>query len=129
MIETASVVDTYIAFWNAPDEARRRAMLEEAFAPYARYIGPLVETEGHDGIAAMASRFKENLAGYEIRRTSDVDAHHYVLRYTWQIVPPDGGEVFAAGVDFCELASDGRIGSVTMFLDVAPAGMGEHQNA
>lgn len=126
MIDVVPVVGTYFAFWNEPDEARRRTLVAETFAADARYVGPLVEGDGHEGIAAMATQMKGHLADYQFTRTSEVDAHHDVLRYRWEIVLAGGGELLAAGIDFCRLDAEGRIQSVSAFLDVAPAGVGDH---
>ena len=125
MTDVNTVVDRYVAFWNESDAARRDALVADVFAPDAQYAGPLVEGAGLDGIAMLATRLKEHLSDFRFNRTSDVDAHHDVVRYGWELVPAGGGEVFAAGVDFCRVV-DGKMQSVSAFLDVGPQGVGEH---
>ena len=126
MIDVVPIVEMYFAFWNEPDEARRQTLIAETFAADASYAGPPVEGDGREGIAALANQMKGHLAGYLFNRTSEVDAQHDVLRYTWEIVPVDGGQPLAAGIDFCKLDPEGRIQAVSVFLDVAPAGVGDH---
>ena len=48
-----------------------------------------------------------------------VDAHSGHVRFGWHLAP-DGGPALAAGVDFGVIAGDGRLETITGFLDHAP---------
>ena len=50
----------------------------------------------------------------------EVDTHHNVMRFSWELVPAAGGESLAIGFDVAEIEDDGRIGGVLGFLDKAP---------
>jgi hypothetical protein len=49
-----------------------------------------------------------------------IDAHHNVVRFSWELVPASGGESLAIGFDVAVTQQDGRIASVLGFLDKAP---------
>jgi hypothetical protein len=51
----------------------------------------------------------------------NVDAHHNVLRFSWELVPAAGGDPLAIGFDVAVTRADGRIGNLVGFLDKAPA--------
>jgi hypothetical protein len=52
-------------------------------------------------------------------RTSAVDEHHGQLRFAWAIQTPGGVEV-VKGIDFGELAEDGRLRRITGFYGPPP---------
>ena len=56
-----------------------------------------------------------NDPGRRIVRTSEVDAHHFVCRFNWQLMRGDGTRG-AESVDFVEFAADGKICRVTGFF-------------
>ena len=113
------LIDTYIACWNEADAAHRAALAGEAFAQASTYIDPLMEGRGPDGIAAMIGAAQAHFPGLRFRRSGKVDAHHNLLRFTWELAAGDGPAI-AAGTDFAELADDGRFTRVTGFIDLAP---------
>jgi hypothetical protein len=53
MTDIATTIDRYIAAWNEPDDARRRAIVGETWAEDGSYLDPLMAGEGPDQIAAM----------------------------------------------------------------------------
>mgnify|MGYP005859772519 CR=1 FL=1 len=57
--------------------------------------------------------------GHTFRRTTEVDHHHDVLRFDWELLAPDGSVVIA-GIDVGTLGPDGRLQAITGFFgDVA----------
>jgi hypothetical protein len=58
---------------------------------------------------------------FRLSAVSDVDIHHNVMRFWWELVPTSGGEPLAIGFDVAVTRNDGRIGRVVGFLDKAPA--------
>src|SRR3954468_21714865 len=110
-----TVVDAYIASWNEGDEARRRELVARAFADDARYLDPLMAGEGTDGITAMIGAAQTQFPGHRFELSFGPDAHNDVARFAWQLVG-DNGPV-AGGTDFATLAGDGRLHTVTGFLE------------
>jgi hypothetical protein len=124
MSDIVTVVDAYMAMWNETDPLRRAAHIERAWAGEARYVGPLLEAEGHGALSEMVAGVHAQFPGHRFRRVSGADAHHDQLRFAWALVGPDGS-VTAAGIDLGELATDGRLRRVTGFFGELPGGVAE----
>lgn len=118
MPEVHEVVDRYIASWNETDPARRRELIERTWTEDGQYLDPLLAGEGQEGINAMIEAVQARFPGYRFRRTSEIDAHHDRVRFSWEL-GPDGDAALAGGLDFGVIA-DGRLRSITGFLDFAP---------
>ena len=110
-----TTIDRYFDMWNTEDEADRRAAIADAWATDARYVDPLLEADGHDGLAAMVAGVQAHYPGQRFRRTTDVDAHHDVVRFGWELFAPDG-TVTVAGIDIGELDGDGKLRRITGFF-------------
>ena len=115
------MIDTYFDLWNEPDASRREELVRSVFTDDGRHVDPLADVRGHDELAAMIAGVQERFPGHALTRTSGVDAHHDVLRYTWRLAAPDGTVVVDA-TDVVELADDGRFRTVTAFFGAPPAG-------
>jgi hypothetical protein len=118
MTDVDSMIDRYIAIWNERDANLRLELISDTWSEDASYLDPLMGGEGHGGINAMVAGIQTQFPGYRFRRTSDVDAHHDRVRFGWEL-GPEGGPAFAGGVDF-GVVVDGRLRSITGFLDFAP---------
>jgi hypothetical protein len=116
------LADAYVASWNETDPARRLAAIARVWSERGAYRDPLMASDGHAGIDAMIAGVQAKFAGFVLHRTSKVDSHNGNLRFTWSLGPADGPAV-VEGVDFCQLAPDGRLASVVGFIDKAPAGL------
>ena len=114
------VVDRYFAAWNEIDAVRRRALIAQTWVDDASYLDPLMQGQGHAGIDAMIAAVQERFAGHQFHLTGAVDAHHDRIRFAWELAPESGVAV-VAGTDFGVVAADGRLRSITGFLDHMPA--------
>ena len=123
MPEVHEVVDRYIATWNETDPARRRELIERTWTEDGEYLDPLMAGEGQEGVDAMIEAVQARFPGYRFRRTSEIDAHHDRVRFSWEL-GPDGDAALAGGLDFGVIA-DGRLQSITGFLDFAPSPNGK----
>ena len=116
------LVDRYIDIWNESDAEARRSAVASVWADGARYVDPIADVTGPDQISALIGSIQEQVPGHEFRLVDGhVDAHHNVMRFSWELVPSSGGEPLAIGFDVAETGDDGRIRSVLGFLDKAPA--------
>lgn len=125
MTDFTALAERYVAAFNETDPAARTQRVAELFAADARYVDPLADVTGHDGVDGFLAAAREKLAGFEFRLLGDVDAHHDRARFRWQAAPP---EVFAAGeeppvigFDVVVVDGGGRIAQVHGFLDALPA--------
>jgi hypothetical protein len=119
MTNPKDLVDRYFSMWNETDAERRRDLIAKTWTENARYVDPMLEGEGRKGIDAMVAAVHQRFPGYKFRRTSEIDQHHDRVRFSWELAP-EGGPVFADGVDFGVVAADGRLEAITGFIDHAP---------
>jgi hypothetical protein len=117
MTHVATVIDTYIATWNELDPELRRKLVEETWSEDASYVDPLMSGEGQAGIDAMIAAAQGQFPGHRFELVDEPVSHHDRVRFTWQLVPAEGGEAVAVGLDFATIAPDGRLRDVTGFLE------------
>jgi len=119
MADPAQLIDGYIATWNEKDPDRRRALVDSTFTDDADYLDPLMHGAGRHAIDAMIAGVQQRYADYRFELADGPDAHNDRVRFAWHLVANDTGESIATGYDFGTLAPDGRLRSVTGFLEVA----------
>jgi ketosteroid isomerase-like protein len=121
-MDAVQLVERYLDTWNEPDPRARDAAVEAVWAEDARYVDPLAAVAGRDQIAGLIGAVQQQVPGHVFRLIDrDVDAHHNVMRFWWELVPEQGGDSLAIGFDVATTTDDGRIESVLGFLDKAPA--------
>jgi hypothetical protein len=119
MADVKTIVGNYIAIWNEPDADARRAIIARTFSDDASYLDPIMAGEGPQGIDAMVAGAQAQFPGQRFELVAGPDHHHDRVRFAWRMVGEDGGGEVARGVDFATLADDGRLRSVTGFLEPA----------
>jgi hypothetical protein len=111
-----ALIDGYCAAWGEAEPARRSAMLAQVMADDATYTDPTARVAGVAALVAHIGTVLAAMPGAKISRTSEVDAHHDVARFAWQMTLADG-TALPEGVDFVDLAPDGaRIRGITGFF-------------
>jgi SnoaL-like domain len=115
-----TTVNRYIDAWNETDADRRRALVTEVWTDDGTYLDPLMSGAGHDSIAAMIGVAQQQFPEHRFELSHGPDAHNDRVRFAWQLYGPNGDEPVAGGTDFALVADDGRLRSVTGFLE-APA--------
>jgi len=120
MPTTSEIVAAYGAAWNEPDEAKRRELLELSWADDGVFQDPRDRAEGREALLALMAGFRQAFAGGSIVLTSGLDEHHGLIRFTWRIDDAQGTSVLE-GIDFGELAPDGRIKLIAGFWGPPPA--------
>jgi len=114
------VVEAYGASWNEPDESKRRELLDLSWADDGVFEDPRDRAEGREALLKLIAGFREAIQGASIVPTSGVDEHHGLIRFTWRIDDPQG-KALLEGIDFGELAPDGRIKRIVGFWGPPPA--------
>jgi ketosteroid isomerase-like protein len=114
--QAGAIASRYIAAWGEADAVRRRALIADVFTPDAVYLDPMVRSAGHDGLDAMIGAVQQQFAGLHFKLHGKQDGHNDVVRFSWTL-GADGAEPVAYGTDIAVVAADGRISSVTGFLD------------
>ena len=118
MADTDTLVNNYIAMWNETDPDRRRELVAETVTDDADYVDPVMDGAGIDGISTMIGGAQSQFPGHRFALVAGPEAHHDRVRFTWSLAA-DGGAPVAIGVDFVDLADDGRMRSITGFLEPA----------
>ena len=111
-------LDHMLAAWNEPDPVLVRHHLERAVAPGVEFVDPSVATHGIDEFETNVHRVQGSLPGANYSRTSGVDSHHQLHRYSWQI--SRGGVVLLSGFDVTETDEHGQVTRVLGFFGPLP---------
>ena len=117
MTDVTTVVETYLDAWNETDPDVRRRLIEQTWTEDASYLDPLMAGEGRDGIDTMIAAAQQAYPGHRFELAQGPDAHNDRVRFTWHLHGPDGNGPVAVGIDFGTVAADGRLRTVTGFLE------------
>jgi hypothetical protein len=112
-------VAAYLKAWNVTDPAERAELLSRATTDDVRYVDPLADVTGRDGLSAVIGQVQAQFPGVPLTLHSGPDTHHDVVRFSWALAPA-GGEPVVIGTDSVLLAGDGRFALVTGYLDKVP---------
>ena len=118
MPDPMTIVRTYIEMWNESDPHRRTELVSETLTADASYLDPLMSGTGVQEISDMIGAAQQQFPGHRFELVSGPDVHHDRMRFTWSLGPA-AGEPVAVGVDFATIADDGRMRTVTGFLEAA----------
>ncbi|MEW1771963.1 isomerase [Streptomyces sp. NPDC086777] len=123
MTEIAERLDAYVRFWNTGTEHEQRACAEAAFTDGVEYRAQIGVLGGAQALIDFRNEFAAHMGPVALRLREEPQIHHGRARLRWEILTGDGAETsFATGTDVLHLEEDGRISSVTVFLDRAPEG-------
>lgn len=117
-----TVVERYVDFWNADTAAEQQRLATEVLAENITYHAPVGLTRGAGELIGFRDQFAAHAPDYAFRARRQPERHHDRARLQWELMT--GGESFATGTDVLEVGADGRISSITSFLDRAPEGFG-----
>jgi hypothetical protein len=118
MQDAKMIAEDYIAFWNAAEPARRRALFESGWRPGASYADPLMRGVGAEEIARLVAGAQAQFPGFRFRLKGAPDGHGEFVRFAWEL-GPEGVAATIEGSDVLRL-KDGRIAEVIGFLDKVP---------
>lgn len=121
MAEHTDIVARYIAVWNETDATQQQALIARTWTEDAHYQDPLMQADGHAGIATLVQGVQQKFPAFRFRQLGTPDGHDRYLRFAWEL-GPESGPAPIAGSDVAILADDGRIQQVIGFLDRVPAG-------
>jgi hypothetical protein len=101
------LIDRYCEVWSEPGSSRRAELLAQVWARDATYIDPHVHATGSGELLAHIEKVLARRPGAKVLRTSAVDVHHGVARFSWHVVQADGSAL-PDGLDIAEFSSDGK---------------------
>jgi SnoaL-like protein len=117
-MDVSEIVATYGAAWNELEQAKRTALLEASWADDGVYQDPSGIAKGRAALVAYIGEFHEGNPGHTVEQASGVDAYDAGLRWAW--VTRNGDQIALEGMDFAELAPDGRIKRIVGFFGPLP---------
>lgn len=120
MTDVTTTIDGYFAVWNETDPARRRELIADTWSEDASYLDPMLAADGPEGIDTMVTAVQQQFPGHQFRLAGPVDSHHDRIRFLWELTGPNGAGAVIAGLDIGIIAPDGRLRSITGFLDKLP---------
>jgi hypothetical protein len=120
MTDVNTIANGYIELWNERTPSRRREMLATNWTADAKYVDPLMSGDGHDGVDALIAGVQQRFPDFKFKLIGKANGHGDHLRFCWGL-GPDGVDSPIKGTDFAVL-KDGRIRSITGFLDQVPQG-------
>ena len=128
-VDQRSVDEALLAYaeaWNTPDATKRRELLDIGLSDDCSYTDPAYEVRGKEELAehigrSLSGEAYDGLgAGARIPLSSGLDQHHGMFRFTWVLIEPQEQQILLEGMDFVELAADGRLQRITGFFGAFP---------
>ncbi|WP_154795283.1 isomerase [Occultella kanbiaonis] len=126
-ITTDTLLHDYARFWNTADLAERSRIAAGVFSEDVDYHAAVGVLIGAQALGGFRDEFVAHMGEATLMHHGEPDRLTDRVRLRWEIVLADGTS-FAAGTDVLVLAGDGRISSVTAFLDRAPEGFADHHD-
>jgi hypothetical protein len=120
MTDAQTIANRYIDLWNERTPARRREILGQHWAKDVSYVDPLMSGDGHDGVDALIAGVQQRFPDFKFTLIGEPNGYGDHVRFSWGL-GPEGTDSPIKGTDFA-VFSDGRIRSITGFLDQVPAG-------
>lgn len=115
-MDVSGLIDRYCQVWTEVDTDRRSELPAGVWATGATYTDPSTHAVGAAELLAHIAKVQAKRPGARVLRTSEVDLHHGVVRFAWQVVQGDG-VVLPEGLDLAFLIPDGaKIGRVIGFF-------------
>ena len=119
MTDLQTIAENYVAAWNEAEPAAREALLARTFTPDIAYRDPIMQGDGHAGIAALIEGVHKQFPGFRFSLRGEPDGFGNIIRFSWNLGPA-GSEAVVEGTDI-GVVEDGRLKTVTGFLDKVPA--------
>jgi hypothetical protein len=109
--ELNELVARYIAAGNEPDPDQRRALVVDLWNETAIRYNHAGRQDGRDAIAdAVASTYARfGARGLRFRPIGSPVGHHQALKFGWEMVAAETGEVDSIGTTFLLLTLDNMI--------------------
>jgi hypothetical protein len=120
MTDAAKIAERYIDLWNETDARSRKQLIASAWTEDATYVDPMMKGQGHAEIDALVGAVHERFPGHRFTLAGAPDGHGDGLRFSWMLAAPNAAPI-AHGTDFGVVATDGRLKSISGFLDQVKA--------
>ena len=120
MTDHNTIARRYIDLWNERTPGAAARCWRRTGPRTPRYVDPLMSGDGHDGVDALISGVQQRFPDFKFKLIGEPNGFGDHVRFSWGL-GPDGADSPIKGTDFAVLR-DGRIRSITGFLDQVPPG-------
>src|SRR5579859_5197659 len=106
------LVEQYMQIWNEPDAALRRASIAKIWTEDGVQFTTANEYRGYEALEKRVFSAHEQFVeqgGFVFRPSGDFAEHHHAIKFSWEMLPANGGVVAAVGTIFLLLSDDGRV--------------------
>ena len=113
------LLERYVAAWHEPDLERRAAAVRALWDEHGALVNGIAEYRGWAAVATAITRSHDAWVGtgHRFRQARQPVSHHDAIRFSWEMVAPDGATVISTGTNVLMLSGDGRILSDYQFTD------------
>jgi hypothetical protein len=131
------IVDRYVAVWNETDPSRRAGIVRTLWtddavhllqppkeiadgAASVGFFDLVLEARGHAALDRRVTRAHQEFVGdghFTFRSRGDAERLRNVVKFRWEMVDRDTGEVAGVGLQFLVLGPDGRITDDYQFIE------------
>jgi hypothetical protein len=131
------LVRRYVAAWNEPDAGQRRNAIQDLWTEDGAHIlqppqeirqaatalgfpAATLQAHGHGALEVRVARaYQEFVAPGKFSFQSRDNAERLggVVKFNWEMISTDGGEVAAVGLEILILDEDGRIKTDHQFIE------------
>jgi hypothetical protein len=122
---TNITTEHYLQFWNADTTEAQHRLAAMTFTDDISYHAPIGVLRGTDALIGFRNQLTDHVGPLSFGARVEPESHHDRVRLAWEIQLANG-ESFATGTDVMVLEADGRVSSVSAFLDRAPDGFDLH---
>ena len=136
-IAPRELVRRYVAAWNEPDAGRRRAFIRGLWADDGAHVlqppqeirqaaaaigfpAAALQARGHEALEVRVTTAYEQFVApgkFTFRARDNADRLGDVVKFNWEMISADGGEVAAVGLEIFFLGEDGRIKADYQFIE------------
>jgi hypothetical protein len=109
--------DQMLDAWNESDPSKIRGHLDAVLAPDVYFVDPTIEITGIAAVEKLIHDVQERFPGAVFSRISQIDSHHHIHRYHWEIHIDDA--LLVQGFDVLEVR-DGKISRLLKFFGDLP---------
>ncbi|HLZ63120.1 MAG TPA: hypothetical protein VKR06_39820 [Ktedonosporobacter sp.] len=110
--EINQFVNQYMQIWNEPDAELRRKSIVELWVEEGTQFTRRHEYRGYEALEERVTSAHEQFVktgGFVFKIVGEIESHHNAVKFSWEMVPADGGKAQAVGTIFFLLSGDGRI--------------------
>lgn len=112
MNEAQHLAERYVAVWSESDPARRRRAIAELWREDGEHYVGEREVRGWEALEQrIVGSYEKNIrdGGHRFRAAQDARALRDVVTFHWEMLPANGDNVVATGLEVLLVDDEGRI--------------------